>query len=441
MSALAQLARWGGEKVSGSDRYFDAEPDCPERRILEREGIAIHPQDGSGVAGADEVVVSAAVERGVPDYEAAVRLGIPVLTRSRLLARMVRRRRALAVAGTNGKSTTAAFCGWILSAASRDPSLAIGACLKDRRRGLGNALRGEGEWFCFEADESDRGLVDYRPEIGVVTGITADHHDPGELERLFTLFAASCSRALVVNADCPRSAKLATGARRVTFGFRPGADWRVEDLELSAGSSSFRLRGRSYRVPMPGVHNALNAAAALAAAELAGVGETGGLDSFPGLIRRMETVAVISGIRVVDDYAHNPAKLAAALETGRLLGRRLVAVYQPHGFAPTWNLRNELAAAFAGGLRKGDNLILLPVYYAGGTVARRFGADGLAELIRTPARVEVLNRQRAPERAASLARPGDAVLVMGARDPGLGGFAREIAALLGASNGNDDEPA
>ena len=435
MSALAQLTKWGGGEVSGSDRRFDLSPADPDRRKLEKEGIAIFPQDGSGVAAAAEIVVSAAVESLTPDLAAARQLGLPVSTRARFLNRMAEGRLGLAVAGTNGKSTTTALVAWVLEYAGLDPSLAVGACLRGQRPGLGNARLGKSPWFCFEADESDDGLEDYHPEVGVVTGITADHLDLRSLKRIFSGFASNCRRGLVVNGDCPRAASLkSSGASRLVFALDRKGDYRPEDLELGAAGSRFRIGEQSFFLPLPGKHNAHNALAALAAVSFLNISlktAAAALKTFPGLKRRLETVGEGNGIRVVDDYAHNAAKISAALQGARLLGGRVLAVYQPHGFLPLWSFRRELAAAFSRSLHEGDVLILLPVYYAGGTVKKRFGSEELAALIKTSARLELRSREAAPERLAALARPGDVILVMGARDPGLGLFARLIAGNLG----------
>jgi len=435
MSALAQLARWAGGAVSGSDRLFDRGEAAELKNCLEGEGIKILPQDGSGIIQSGEAVTSAAVEADIPDLRAAADQGVPVLGRGEYLLRLARGRESLAVAGTNGKSTTTALLAWILDGSSLDPSCAMGASLVRGWRGWGNARRGKSDLFCFEADESDGFLERYRPEFGVITNISPDHFALERLRGIFARFALGCRRAVAVNNDCPECRRLPQGkSRRITFAVDSPADLRPREIELRRDSLSCRLESVEFSLPLPGIHNLYNLLAATALARSVGLSLgriAAAASEFPGIRRRLEVVHDSPGLTVIDDYGHNPAKIAAALTAARGFGSPLTAIYQPHGYGPLKRFRRELAAAFAAGLRAGDRLFLLPVYYAGGTVEDGYGSKEFAAETAGPVPAEYL-----PGRLALLDRLGPArgvFLVMGARDPGLGFLARRIASLLGAN--------
>ncbi len=433
MSALAQLARWAGGEVSGSDRSFDLGENAGLRGCLEGEGIRIYPQDGSGIGPAAAAVSSAAVESDIPDLAAAGEKGIPVLGRGEYLLRLSRGKRSLAVAGTNGKSTTTALLAWMLEAGGLDPGCAVGAALRSGWRGWGNARRGGSDIFCFEADESDGFLDRYRPLYGAVTNITPDHFSLERLRETFARFAASCREVLAVNNDCPECRALPSGpARRVTFAVNSPADLRPRGVRIERNSSFFRLSGVDFHLPLPGLHNLYNCLAAVSLALPAGLSldaAARAVENFPGLKRRLEVIFDSPELTVIDDYSHNPAKIAAALAAARGYGSHLTVIYRPHGYGPLKRFRRELAEAFSAGLRPGDRIFLLPVFYAGGTAGADFGSSEFSAGLRTPAEVRVL-----PDFPAVLENlpPGRGVfLVMGARDPGLPRLARRIASELG----------
>ncbi len=243
-------------------------------------------------------------------------------------------------------------------------------------------------------------------------------------------FRGNVATALV-NADDPALAGVAADA---TFGLSTG-DLRAEGLQLSAGGSSFSVGGVAFTLPVPGRHNAENALAAIAACVNEGVSLEDcarALVSFQGVARRFQSLGIERGIEVVDDFAHNPAKIAATLTAARLRAPRILAVYQPHGFAPTRHLKNELIAAFAEGLRPGDRLWLPDIYYVGGTASKDISSRDVVD----PLAAKGLNAFHVAERAAIVpliaaeARAGDLVIVMGARDPSLSDFARDILTAL-----------
>ncbi len=435
MSALAQLTRWQGRPVSGSDRLFDRGQAAGLRNCLEAEEIKIFPQDGSGLAGAVIAVSSVAVEADIPDLAAAAARAVPVFSRGEYLLELLEGKQSLAVAGTNGKSTTTALLGWMLDQGGLDPSCVLGASLVRGWPGWGNCRRGASDLFCFEADESDGVLEHYRPEWGVVTNISPDHFGPDRLRKIFARFARSCRQGLAVNNDCPESRRLPdVRIEKVTFAVHSEADYHPRNIHLERDSLSFQLSGVDFSLPLPGLHNLYNLLAAVALAVPAGLSlkeAAAAARDFPGLRRRLEMVYSSPELTVIDDYSHNPAKISAALTAARGFGSPLTVIYQPHAYGPLKRFRRPLAAAFSDGLRTGDRLLLLPVYYAGGTVDDDYGSDQFAAEFGGPADVRVL-----PGPEAILEDPGPVqgvYLVMGARDPSLPLLARRMAAVLRAS--------
>jgi UDP-N-acetylmuramate--alanine ligase len=436
MSALAQFQALQGGRVSGSDRSFDRPGREEAKAQLERLGIRLHPQDGSGV-GPDcaAVVASTAVEAVVPDVRRAEELGLPHLHRAEMLAHWVAGRRAVAVAGTSGKSTTVAMVFELLRASGRDPSVITGGELLVLQRAgyWGNAWVGGSDLLVCEADESDGTLVHYRPAVGVVLNLGRDHKEPGEVLGLFQTFRGHTRERMVVG-ECQGLASLAGGA--LVFGLGDGAQLRARDIELARDGSRFEVEGVRFDLPVPGRHNVLNALAALAAcrvlevplAELAAP-----LAGFQGVGRRFQSLGSARGVEVIDDFAHNPEKLRATFATARLRARRLLAIYQPHGFGPTRFLRDDFIATFAAELGPEDRLWLLEIFYAGGTARRDVSSEELAEGVRARGRrAECMpSRQELVARLVAEARDGDAVLVMGARDPSLTGLAHAILKALG----------
>jgi UDP-N-acetylmuramate--alanine ligase len=434
MSALAQYLARGPGTISGSDRSLDRGDCAAPRSQLERAGIALHPQDGSGVAGAGAVVASTAVESTIPDLVAAQAAGVAVIHRAALLAELLRAPDSIAVAGTSGKSTVVAMIFEILAALGRDPGLITGGPLSSlAEKGLiGNAWRGTGP-LVAEADESDGSLVEHRPEIGVLLNQHLDHMEIDRVHEQFQRFRGN-TRGPFLLSDDPGLADLRPGAAHV-FGFGPEAGFRGIDLRLEGAESRFEVEGVPVRVPFPGTHNAANALAALAATTAAGLPlreAAAALATCRGVRRRFESVGLRGGVTVIDDYAHNPAKIEAALRCATTLAPRVFAFFQPHGFGPTRFLRRELVAAFAAAARPADELFLGEIYYAGGTVTRDISAADLVDDLRARGLEATFlpDRHAWAEQLGRRVRPGDLVLIMGARDPSLDGFGTEVLAAL-----------
>ncbi|MEA3035124.1 MAG: UDP-N-acetylmuramate--alanine ligase [Sphingomonadales bacterium] len=448
MLPLACIVRAGGAEVAGSDRSLDQGRVTEKFAFLERRGISLFPQDGSGLTSADQVLVaSAAVEDSVPDIAVARRVGAERITRAELLARLFNEASlSIGVAGTSGKSTVTGMIAWILHQAGRDPTVMNGAVMKNfatPETPFASALAGDGDLFVSEVDESDGSIALYAPTIAVLNNVSLDHKSLDELRALFRDFAAKAEK-VVVNLDDDETRALAEDLpadRLVGFSF-DGRDAALAGgpVEAGAGFTRFAVRAgaeeRVVTLHLWGGHNARNALAALGAATAAGVplGEAvAALESFAGLRRRFEIVGEKSGVAVVDDFAHNPDKIAATLGAARAgLKGRLLLFFQPHGYGPLRLMKAPLVETFADGMTGEDRLILIdPVYY-GGTVDRSVGSEDIVAGVRVAGRAaeHVAERAAAGERLATLARPGDRILIMGARDDTLSDFARQVLAGL-----------
>jgi UDP-N-acetylmuramate--alanine ligase len=447
MLPLASIVRAGGAKVAGSDRSLDAGRTPHKFDYLRSLGIQLFPQDGSGVQEGMILVTSAAVEDTVPDVVRAKELGLTHLTRPEFLARLLNSaQRSVAVGGTSGKSTVTGMIGWILHANHRQPTVMNGAVMKNfvtPSAPFASALVGDPELFVSEVDESDGSIALYRPEIAVLTNISLDHKEMDELRQLFAHFLNSSRRA-VLNLDDPETRALSETVpadKMIGYGFdAPNADFMGRDLQLQRDGVTFALvaEGARYDVQLrvPGRHNASNALAAIAVARGLGVrieDAVTALARFEGLKRRLETVGEAAEVTVIDDFAHNPDKIAATLATLRAQPGRLLIMFQPHGYGPLSKMGEPLAASLADGMALGDRLYLPDPVYHGGTVERVRGSDWLAEQVRAAGK----EAEHIPERAkvgdalVAEAEAGDRILIMGARDDTLIEFARGILERIG----------
>lgn len=429
MSALAQALLAAGHRVTGSDRYLDQGGHLEVLDKLRRAGVRLMPQDGLGVTDeTDAVVVSTAIEPDNPDWAAARARAIPVFHRAEMLARLASGSRLVAVTGTSGKTTVTGLLGWMLEQAGRDPTVVNGGVVLNWKtaEAVGNFRRGASDLWLVEADESDRSLLHFQPEWAVITNLSRDHFDLPETGALFRTFLCRVRRGVV----CGRGvagALYPPGEKKPPLFF-------IElsfDYEERGRQVGFRYEGMFFPSPLPGVHNAENAWLAVVIGQQLGVEPAvmrEALASFKGIERRLEQVGEAGGVRVVDDYAHNPAKIRAAWQALARTHARVHGIWRPHGFGPLAAMMDELQAAFLAVCRPGDRLYLLPVYYAGGTAPRAASSQDLADrLQRCGLHVAVWPRPEAVRQAIlSEARPGDVVLLMGARDPELPHLARQI---------------
>jgi len=369
MSGLALVARRLGADVSGCDQAESA-----YTRMLREAGIEpLIGHSADHVEPGMELVVSTAVPDDSAELAAARALGVPILHRGRLLAETAALRRLIAIAGTHGKTTTAAMAVHALRACGLDPSFLIGAELGP---GTANAGWGDGQWLVAETDESDRSFLELSPEIAVITNVELDHHATyGSLVEVEQAFASFLGRleagGSAIVRDRPELLRLTPGDRAVHV-FEIGDEGpglRARDVRAGTGGMSFELVRAGEPVcrvtlPVQGRHNVLNALAALAAAERAGCDlelAARSLEDFRAAGRRFEAKGEGRGVRVFDDYAHHPTEVAATLEAARALEpRRLIAVFQPHLYSRTLHLHRQLGRELA----RADVVVVLDVYGA-----------------------------------------------------------------------------
>lgn len=446
MMPLAQLVQARGAMVAGSDRSHDQGRTPDKFAALERAGFVLHPQDGSGITSSDQVVVaSAAVEDSVPEIARAQELGCLRMTRAQLNSILFNTSGAgLAVAGTSGKSTVTGMLGWILHSAGLGPTIMNGAVMKNfiaPDRPIASAVAGGASLFVSEVDESDGSIALYRPAVGVLLNVSLDHMELEQLRALFAAFLAR-SRISVINADDAEALALLPHARQaITFGINqdraqigiiPGSI--AEGPMRQAAMVIDRHDGSEHalRLGLPGKHNLSNALAAIAGAAAAGVPvatSVNALAAFAGLARRFDIVGTtVSCITVIDDFGHNPEKCAATLRTLKAHPGRVLAFFQPHGYGPLRQMGEELAHTFARELGPEDiTLICDPVYF-GGTADRSEGSERIVRMIeQAGGQAEYIpSRKAVGDRLVNMAEPGDRIVIMGARDDTLSGFAADI---------------
>jgi UDP-N-acetylmuramate--alanine ligase len=447
MMPLAMILAARGATVAGSDRSLDQARLPAKFDYLRDLGITLFPQDGSGITSPDQIVIaSAAIEPTVPDMIAAERLDCPRRTRAEMLADLFNASTMpIGVAGTSGKSTVTGMIGWILHALRRDPSVMNGAVMKNfatPNAAFASALVGGGDAFVSEVDESDGSIALFAPRIAVLNNVSLDHKSLDELNQLFGDFIAK-SEIAVVNLDNEDGARLAgtlPANRVVGVALKADAEIMATDIIEEPYGAQFQLVARGHdpvavELQVPGRHNIANALAAIAACHAAGISFEDAaiaIGGFTGLRRRFELVGETNGIAVLDDFGHNPDKIAATLTTLHAFPGRLIILFQPHGYGPLKTMRRELVAAFAHGLKADDLLILPDPAYYGGTVTREVTSADIVADVEAAGRnaSHIADRAKAADMIAALAQPGDRVVVMGARDDTLSALAGDILAKI-----------
>ena len=449
MTPLALIIQARGGRVEGSDRALDQGRNAERFDFLRARGVLLHPQDGSGVIRASQILVtSAAVEETVPDVQAARRIGAAVTTRARLLAELFNSAAlGVGVAGTSGKSTTVGMLGWILHRAGKNPTIMNGADMKnfiDAGSPFASAKIGDGEIFVSEVDESDGSIAHFAPRVAVVNNISLDHKSMDDLRTLFRGFISKAQR-VVLNLDNAETAALVTGLKpgqAITYSLNSAQAQLVASAPVqSPVGTVFQVKAREtgevveVNLKVPGLHNVANALAALSAATACGVTlsvAAAHLGEFNGIRRRLEVVGTANEITVVDDFAHNPEKISATLETLHAFPGRLLLMFQPHGYGPIRFMRDALVGCFTSGLRDEDVLVMPEPVYFGGTVDRSVGSNDIVSEIQRRGRkaFAFTNRGDCGDMLVGLARRGDRIVVMGARDDSLSQFAHELLRRL-----------
>ncbi|MDT0305718.1 UDP-N-acetylmuramate--L-alanine ligase [Streptomyces sp. DSM 44917] len=436
MSGVAKILAQRGARVAGSDAK-----DSPTASALRTLGATVHVGHDAGHLAPDAtcVVVSSAIREDNPELAEAARRGLPAVHRSEALAALMEGQRAIAVAGTHGKTTTTSMLAVALTGLGLAPAYAIGG---DLDAPGSNAEAGSGDLFVAEADESDRSFHRYAPEVAIVLNVELDHHaNYASMDEIYDSFETFVERVvpggtLVINADQEGARKLTarlagrSGLRVVTYGEAAEADVRVlavrprgltSEVTVAHGPAAPGAAPRelTFTVSVPGRHYAHNAVAALAAGIAAGVPAEGlapALAGYTGARRRLQLKGEAGGVRVIDSYAHHPTEMAADLEAirGGTPDGRLLVVFQPHLYSRTRELGAEMGRALA----LADACVVLDIY-----PAREDPIPGVtSELITDAARAQGAEvhaghgKEAVPGMVAGIARPGDVVLTMGAGD-------------------------
>lgn len=425
MSALAQILAQKGHKVSGSDRNNNFEL----KRKLEDLGIKITGQDGSGInKKIDRVVISRAIEEGNPDLVKAKGLSLSIFLRQDILREIFGTNPGIAVAGTSGKTTVVGMIAVIFDSIGIDMTVINGGIIKNYNN---NVKVGKAPFYCIETDESEGNLKGFYPRIGVLTNIGKDHMSHRKLLKVYKEFADGISDTLILNSDY--KAVFSNSKKTITFGVSRDSDIRAENIRFFPDYSLFKVRGHEFRIKAPGLYNIYNALAAIAVTSAWGVSlrdAARGLVLFKGIKRRFEIISRKNGVRVIIDYAHNPDKIRAVLETARIGAKRLIAIYQPHGFGPVRMFFKELADVFSACLDNNDCLFMPEIYYAGGLVTKDISSKDIIDEVRRKNNKLIAeyfhNREDIAKKVHSIKEPGDTVIVMGARDESLLAFARDL---------------
>lgn len=433
MSAIAQYLAGIGKNISGSDRYFSNNKNTDIRIKLEKEGIKTFPQDSSGFTDDIElVIVTGAIEQSNEEYALALKKGLPIVHRADLLAAIANTKHTIAVAGTSGKSTTVAMLYQIMNYAGIEPSLISGAGLTSliKKGKIGNALSGKGDILIIEADESDGTLSKYHPDTGVILNIDKDHKEIPVLKEIFATFKQNTSNLLIVNQAHP-IAKEFSKNKNYDFGFEKDCGYCAEAFKQNGHEISFKINKVDFKIPVIGAHNMENALAAVAVAVQKGVSIekcAAALLKYEGIYRRMQIIGNKNTISIIDDYAHNPVKIAAAIKACQNIAKRVIAWFQPHGFGPTRFLKDDFIEKISSVLRTTDQIWMSEIYYVGGTVKKDISANDLIKGIRKRKKNAffIKNRKTFPDKIKKDLNEDTIVLLMGARDPSLEEFAKYV---------------
>ncbi|MEO5805015.1 UDP-N-acetylmuramate--L-alanine ligase [Devosia sp.] len=453
MSGIAEILHNQGYVVQGSDSAAN-----PNVQRLRDMGIHVEiGQKAENLREAAVVVISSAIKKGNPELDAARARGLPVVRRAEMLAEIMRFKNAIAIGGTHGKTTTTTLVATLLDAGDLDPTVINGGIINAYGT---NARLGDGEWMVVEADESDGTFVKLPADVVIVTNIDPEHLDHYKdfegVKKAFHNFVENVPfyGFAVMCLDHPEVQALVgqiRDRRVITYGTNPQADVRLVDLETIDGVSHFaveirdRIRMTQLRIdglelPMPGVHNALNATAAIAVADLLHVPAESirkGLKGFTGVKRRFTKTGVVGGITIIDDYGHHPVEISAVLKAARQSAKRdVIAVVQPHRYSRLHDLFDDFSACF----NDADTVIIAPVYAAGEQPIPGVTHEELVNRIRARGHrdARVIDRPEAlAPLIASRAGEGDYVVCLGAGN--ITQWAAALPGELGALLGKDVE--
>jgi UDP-N-acetylmuramate--alanine ligase len=431
MSAIAQYLKGIGKDVSGSDRFFAPGEYNETKEKLEMEGVQCFLQNGDGITDTtDLIVVSTAIEDTVAEVQKAKKLNIPIIKRSELLSLIADSKKTIAVGGTSGKSTTSAMLFDILEFAGLQPSIISGAGLMSiiKQGKIGNAKVGAGELLVIEADESDGSIVQYKPKIGLLLNIDKDHQEIDELMAIFGTFKNN-SEYFVVNQSHSLAKQLSKEVQHdFSSDVNAQAGYTASNFRQDGLTINFKINGVDFALNQVGKHNMENALAATCVANQLGVDLkkcAEALKNYEGIYRRHQVLGNKKGVWLIDDYAHNPVKCAAAIEACQPVATKVIAWFQPHGYKPTKFLRTDFVNEIAKALRLQDEIWMSEIFYAGGTAVKDISANDLINDLKALGKSAffVVNRKDFLTTVRPHLTDDCVLLLMAARDPSLEQFA------------------
>lgn len=435
MSAIAGFMADKGHMITGSDRAFDSNPRNPLKKTLQSKGITIVPQDGSGLDESfDFAVFSTAVESDRPEFQKAEKLGIPVKKRPDYLAEIAASFRTIAVSGTSGKSTVSGMLAFLMKKLGLDPNLIGGGRVKQFKTSsdTGNSLAGNSDILIIEACESDGTIINYRPEHSIILNLAFDHHTIDKTATMFEILIENTADKVIMNAD-DENLRWMAGQRLITFSIDNPSQYKAEDIVYKKFSSLFSLGKMRFSLSLPGKYNLYNALSCIALLSEYGISMNAiadALSDFQGIDRRFDIHLNDGTSLVVDDYAHNPHKITHLMESVKHHSGRICYIFQPHGFGPTMLMKKEYIETFLKNLRDTDHLIILPIYYTGGTARREISSSSLADEINEGGKsAEVIYKR---EDIIKMIYEYRTYIIFGARDESLSELAKQIASSLTA---------
>ena len=419
MSGIAEILLDFGYRVSGSDIKVS---NVTERLQKKGAEIYIGQRAENITADIDYAVRSTAIRETNEEYMRVKELGLPVLHRSQMLAKLMEEKKAICVAGAHGKTTTSSMISLAMELAGKDPTIVVGGEIAQ----IGsNAKSGNGDYLVAEADESDGSFLNLHPWMTVITNVEEDHLDHyQDLDAIRNAFIDFVklpgeSGVAVLNYDCPETRQLAQYAagKVVSYGMADDAQVRGANVRQEQGESLVDVYQHGQllgilRLHVPGMHNISNALAAVAAGLEIGMTFdelAAGLKEFGGARRRFQLLGVVQNIQIIDDYAHHPTEVAATIEAAKgVHDGRVVAVFQPHRYSRTKFLAEKFAEAFDAA----DEVVLTDVYAAGEDLSEGAESDIIAQHMQRPAHLVV--REQLNKFLQGFVKPGDMVLMMGA---------------------------
>jgi UDP-N-acetylmuramate--alanine ligase len=437
LSAIAVFMADKGHIVVGSDRAFDRDSNHFLKKVFQSRGITLVSHDGKGLDKSfDLAVFSTAVEPDHPEVRKARELGIPAKTRPEYLAEITASFDTIAVSGTSGKSTTSALLAFLMNRLNLKANFIGGGRVKQFKTSSnpGNSLVGDSKHLIIEACESDGSIVNYRPQHCIVLNLDLDHHPVDKTAEMFKTLMRNTQRKIVVNSDDSNLARLLEG-EPITFSISTSSRYRPDKVEYKPFSTDFSLNGTRFFLPLPGKHNLYNALSCIAFLSEIGIPLDAIADILPdfqGIDRRFDIHLNDGKHLVIDDYAHNPHKISALMQTVSYFRKDICYIFQPHGFAPTKMMKEEYIQTFIKNLRNSDHLILLPIYYAGGSASKDISSYDLADEITALGRsVEVIEER---EDIFKKLDRYQTYIIFGARDETLSDFTKDIASTLRQRN-------